>query len=326
MEKFKCIICNYSTSRRDNYLRHERTPKHKKKSAENVKQEVHKKIPSFFTCTSTAPQLHLKSTQNREYKCTYCKNIFTRSNSLSRHKKKCGDRKNMEIKIDKLTNKVKALTQKNKQNTSYYIKEMDHYKEEAKYFRYLFEEAGGMVKKSISSASFIQQKYVNGPPIKPLSIKDLKGLEQDKIKLANNILYTYRHDTIDKYIGDQIIATCLKRDPNQQYIWNTDSSRFTYMIRNVINKVSIWQVDKGGRETARYLIDPIMKEIKELMLNHYKNECQIKEDDNVERCVQLTKDSNTILNLIENINDKIINNKILKYITPPLTFRRDLIK
>ena len=68
-----------------------------------------------------------------------------------------------------------------------------------------------------------------------------------------------------------------------------------------------------------------MKEIKELMIDHYKTECQIKEGDDVETCIQLTKDSNTVLSIIENINDKVINNKILKYITPPLAFRRDLI-
>jgi hypothetical protein len=318
---YTCNKCNYSTKDNSNYRRHLKSKKHKNKSI--VIEE--KEFSLAPHCTPLAQILGKKILH-----CEYCNGKFSRQSSLARHilscSKKSSLKKEYDVKIIDLQNKLNLMSEKSKQNTTHYKRELNHYKEEAKYYRYLFEEAGGIVKKSMSSTAYIQQQYTDAPQIRPLSIKDLKGLEQDKVKLAHNILYTYRHDTIDRYIGDQIIATCLTEDPFRQFIWNTDSSRFTYMIKTVVNKVSIWQVDKGGRETARFLIDPIMKEIKELMINHYKTECQIKEGDNAEKCIQLTKDSNTVLSIIENINDRVINDKILKYITPPLAFRKDLIK
>jgi hypothetical protein len=312
-----CKVCDYKTKDNSNYNRHLKTKKHKKK--------VLREDEKILCRTYVVPKSYINKDLNNVI-CKYCKRKFSCSGSLARHINSCSSKmhieKEYEDKISLLNKKLQLITK----DKTYFNREMDHYKKEAEYYKYLFEEAGGIVKKSISSALYIQQNYVNAPIIKPLSIKDLKGLEQDKKKLINNILYTYRHDTIDRYIGDQIVATCLNEDPFKQYIWNTDSSRFTYMIRNVVNKVCLWKIDKGGRETAKYLIDPIMKEIKDLMLDHYKNECQIKDGDNAEKCIKLAQDSSTILSIIENINDKVINNKILKYITPPLTFRRNLIK
>jgi hypothetical protein len=328
---YECNFCNYITKDRSNLNKHFRSKKHIKNTQNKVNHGSTSTNTTSPNGTSLEPHWNQKSGEKtHKYECTYCNNIYSRANSLARHKKACGEKHTLkqqyETRIKELSTTVKLLKKDKNKNCKFFYKELDHYKEEAKYYRYLFEEAGGIVKKSISSASYIQQTYVNAPPIKPLSIKDLIGLEQDKKKLANNILYTYRHDTIDKYIGDQIIAICTKENPYKQFIWNTDSSRFTYMIRNVINKVSVWQIDKGGLSTSRYLIDPIMLEIKELMINHYKTECQIKDGDDAEKCIQITNDSNTILNIIENINDKIINNKILRYITPPFAFRKDLIK
>jgi hypothetical protein len=320
---YNCNCCSYNTKRQGNYLRHLKSKLHFKK----VKQDDKSKSIRLSYDSHTTPKLGIKPDI---FECKYCYRKFTRGNNLGRHQKYCKEKQNIEKEykgqINVLNGKVSILSQEKNREKTFLTNELNHYKEEVKYYRYLLEEAGGMVKKSISSATYIQQKYVNAPSIKPLSIKDLKGLEQDKVKLAHNILYTYRHDTIDRYIGDQIIAVCLTTNPYKQFIWNTDSSRFTYMIRTVVDKVSIWQVDKGGRETARFLIDPILNEIKQLMLDHYKTKCQIKEGDDAEKCIQIAKDSNTILDIIEHINDNVINDKILRYITPPLTFRKDLIK
>jgi hypothetical protein len=317
---YKCNVCKYETKRCGNYTRHLASNKHKNKSTTCDTQKI----------SPTTTVRHGARMSKQKQRCKYCRSLLSRVSSLNRHMKICVAKNNNDSsfkkEINTLNTKIEHLRKKNKSDKKFLTNEMKHYRAEAKYFKYLFEEAGCMVKKSISSVSYIQQKYVDAPNIKPLSIKDLKGLEQDKKKLATNILYTYRHDIIDRYIGDEIIAVCLKEDPYKQFIWNTDASRFTYMIRDVINKVAIWQVDKGGRKTTKYLIDPIMKEIKELMLDYYKTECQIKDGDDIDKCMQLTKDSHTVLDIIENINDKVINDKILRYITPPLTFRRNLIK
>jgi hypothetical protein len=316
---YKCDHCDYTTKDSSNYSKHKKTKRHNKNVIKSKTKNIHN--------TATTLSQYTKVDKFRFY-CEFCKVNFSRLDSLTRHSHTCLKKRQEELQLKnkELSWKMNFLKKEKKKEMKHLTKEVKHYKEEAKYYKYLFEEAGGIVKKSISSGAYIKQNYVDAPYIRPLTIKDLKGLEQDKKKLANNIMYTYRHDIIDKYIGDEIIAVCLSDDPYRQFIWNTDASRFTYMIRDVVNKVSIWQVDKGGRKTAKYLIDPIMKEIKELMIEYYKTECQIKDGDDVDRCVKLTEDSHTILNIIENINDKIINNKILKYITPPLMFRRNLIK
>ena len=72
-------------------------------------------------------------------------------------------------------------------------------------------------------------------------------------------------------MGDFIIKVYKKEKPSEQSIWNTDSSRLTYIIKDLINKKSSkWKIDKKGIKTKKFLIKPLLKHIKIILDDNQK--------------------------------------------------------
>ncbi len=204
-------------------------------------------------------------------------------------------------------------------------KESKHYKQETEYYKFLLTEAGGMVKNSISTLSCLVKNYNDAPAIKMITIADVPKLEKNKKKLAEEVISAFRHKTLDRYFGDLIIGVYKKSDPKEQSIWNTDSSRYTYLIKEPVkNKLSNWMVDKEGVNTKKYIINPLIVHTRKSLVIYLEKNCKVTETTSTFMCRVMLENSKTISAMLNDIDDGFIAKGVLKYITPHFKFNQKL--
>ena len=97
-------------------------------------------------------------------------------------------------------------------------KETDHYKEERNYYKRLLEEAGGLVKKSVSALTYSITNYDNAPSIKTIKVTNINEFNESDIKIAEDIISACKHKTLNKYLGDIIVKEYKKKKPKDQSI------------------------------------------------------------------------------------------------------------
>ena len=69
-KNFFCVKCDYTTSKKSDYLKHMKTKKHLRKT--HIARNANKKKSQFV-----------------EYQCNYCQKIYSHRSTLSRHQKTC---------------------------------------------------------------------------------------------------------------------------------------------------------------------------------------------------------------------------------------------
>lgn len=349
MSEFYCNKCMYSTSRQANYNRHIQSIKHHKKvSLETITRNMELTRshmdpngshmdpngshldPTWIPIESNSNTNIIKNnfqnnitkstndTIKRAHICTYCNCSFSGANNLSRHKKICSTKKitedAYETKFKEMQNKIESLE-----------KESKHFQEENKYHKRLLDEAGGLVKKSVSALTYIVHNYDSAPTIEMLDVEDLEDLEENNKKLIEDVISAYKHKTLDKYLGDSIIKLYKKENPKDQSIWSTDTNRLTYLIKELmVNDSSSWIIDKKGIKTKEYLIDPLLGHIKSLIISYQQNSINLSTNTvEIEYTIEISK---RILKLVADIDDGVVGNNLLKYISTHLFFSDKLLK
>ena len=212
-----------------------------------------------------------------------------------------------------------------KNETNKYKKESKYFQAENDYHKQMLNEAGGIVKKSVSAFTYIMHNYDSAPTIKMLDVNDLEDLEQNNKKLVEDVISAYKHKTLDKYLGDSIKILYKKDKPEDQSIWSTDTSRLTYLIKELmVNDSSNWIIDKKGIKTKEYLIKPLLAHIKELVIHYQKYSMNL--DTDAAGMEFILETNKRILKLVTDIDDEVVENNLLKYISPHLFFNDKLLK
>ena len=205
MDSFVCDICNYTTKKQGNYNRHIKSAKHlqKEQNGLNIDQGINYSKVLHPTSTLLPPYFHQKS-QNETYKkeniCKYCGRLFSRPDTLSKHINTC---KSKQIEDNELKDKIKELNSQLelfKNENKHYIEKVDYYKEETNYYKQMLREAGGLVKKSVSSLTYIVDNYSNAPALQIIKMEDIRTLEENEKKIVNYIISSYKHKTLGKYL------------------------------------------------------------------------------------------------------------------------------
>ena len=329
MDNFECKVCKYLTKYKKDYAKHTITKKHIQKVAltANDKFTDHSLNSDNLNAPQCTPNA-LKFTKNIQKNiCDYCNSSFTRSNSLMRHKNVCLKKKDEELKLKNLVKELNSQLELSRTENKYYINEMDHYKEETNYYKQMLREAGGLVKKSVSSLTYIVDHYENAPALQTITMGDIKILENDEKKFIEDIISAFKHKTLGKYLGSLIIKLYKKDDPKSQSIWNTDDSRLTYLIKELLNnKSSNWIIDKKGVKTTEYLIDPLLLHIKKLLISYQKNLIIPDLNQNSVEVEFILESSKKIIELTNDIDDGLISKEVLRYISCHLRFDGKLIK
>ena len=91
----------------------------------------------------------------------------------------------------------------------------------------------------------------------------------------------------------------------------------------MVNNSSNWIIDKKGTKTKEYLIDPLLKHIKVLVMDYQETMSMGKNICEMEYNTEINKQ---ILKLITDIDDEIVGNNLLKYISSHLFFNDKLLK
>ena len=329
MVNYKCKICNYSTKNKSDYTKHNNTKKHFEKvlqynninNSDNSDNCDSPKLPE-------TPQNSLHKSMEESYKCEFCDSIFSRFGNLTRHYKICTI-KNQEIERLKLLVEQCKKEKKDQEKLlnlklSQSEKERKHFEEESIYYKQMFKEAGSLVKKSVSVLTYVVEHYDNAPGIKMINWDDVKNTNGYDMAI-DDILSYYKHKTLGKFLGDLIIKIYKKDNPKDQSIWNTDTSRLTYLIKEFMeNKSSNWIVDKKGVKTTTYIIIPLLDYLKEMLIVYQENNVVVSKN-NAEMEMML-ENSKFLVELINDIDDGNLGREVLKYISTHLRFRDKLLE
>lgn len=286
MITFNCEYCNYTTNNKSNYNKHLKTTSH----INNVKNDNSKTSTNINVNYNTTKliknddKFNNTKIQNKveKYKCPKCNKILSSAPSLSRHKNKFCSSKNefqnndefkkqlsdiqtlLKIKEIKYENKLKLkeLETENKLK----MQELDT---ENKLKIEKLEAKVKLLKTYINSGKsnninnnvnitvikYAKENYPDAPALTKMD--DYACLENGEDEMVDAIINHQKNNNIHKYLGDFIIKYYKKDNQSDQSLWNTDVSRLSYIIKELVsNEKSVWTKDKEGVKTKKYIIDP----------------------------------------------------------------------
>ena len=319
MSEYKCDCCNYVSHDKFNYKRHQKSKKHAEK--------VHKQ-PYL---SRIYPVSIIGGETCSEFKCVFCAKLFVNSGNLSRHKQVCSERYKLvsdcKVQSTELTvqlNEVNIKLFEQSKLLDQQVKLLDQkdetisiLKSEVAHLKSIVNNAGSIIKSSISTMSFVIKNYKDAPALEPMKDYSSIRCDQDITGFVENLIYEYNHNKLHAHIGDFIIKNYKKDDPSQQSIWNSDTNRLTYLIRDIMNNNKIdWKVDKKGIKTTTFIIDPVLDYIDEQVRTYIENfdiDYDLDTARIAEQKMMKLKSGTGILTSIEN---KTLSEEILKYIAP----------
>ena len=117
-------------------------------------------------------------------------------------------------------------------------------------------------KKSYSAINYLMKFHSNAPIIKPLGHREVKMLDMREDNLMETLDYHDRKKTLHKFIGDFIVTVYKEEDIKLQSVWVSDSSRLTYIVRQLLNDEPKWVVDKTGRILLATVIKPFLEHLR----------------------------------------------------------------
>ncbi len=291
---YTCTFCNYTTTDSGNFSHHKKGKKHIEKV-----NKLHNSSNELQNNSKNPPE-PVKNIQNSkeeiELKCTYCNLTFTRIDNLTRHQnkrclnKKLEEQQNLhkkeinEVKIDSIL-REKELIQKQleeaKKEKEELKKEKDELKKEKEeekkkledqllYYRDVAYNTNKIENDSnMTNLNFINKHYADAPALEgPKNLHKLFNADKTAnpevyyAKLAQELGSHHRLNILHKVISDFIVKEYCKEDKSKQSVWNSDSSRLNYIIKECIQKDKIWIMDKNGKTLLDKVIKPILEYIK----------------------------------------------------------------
>lgn len=326
---YSCAVCNYETDDKCNFNRHLNSKKHtdNKMSKSNLK---------------------INSISKPELTCDFCNKKYTNIGSLSKHIKICGEKDVIEKRHSE---KLDHVNQLHMIEIAKYEKELQHLKDlydkeilhqteiikqkdetinvlntEVAHLKLIINNAGSIIKNSMSALSYAMKHYKDAPAIE--TIKDYSALKynQNDTEFIENLLVEYKNKLLPTYLGNFIVKNYKKNDPMKQSIWNSDTNRLTYVIKEIINNTKTdWQIDKKGIKTTNYIITPLLNYIEELLRSYVDNfdmSYNLYIPYEAEKKMLKLKYSTDILQSIE---DKVLHDEVLKYIASHFFINKNML-
>lgn len=222
MVLYECIICNFSTDKKTNYIRHTKTKKHKKKSNIDIGIENIKKKKNVN---------HVNQNVNRNYKCPNCNSCFTTRQAKSRHIKqnRCKINKDDSVSFTEykelMTNMMnKLLEQKDK-----YSRDMLEEKEKSNQMTLKLLESKGIVYNkqikdsfNVNNTNYVLQFYNYNDADSMNSIIEKFKLTKDEYVRAA-LTSTYQGALLEK--ADKVIIEPYMKIEEKRPIHTVDSYR-----------------------------------------------------------------------------------------------------
>lgn len=364
---YKCETCNYSTDRNFCYERHLSSNKHHEKVKEKMHETELKQIQN-----KNEPNVH-------SYKCNFCNQDYATPGSLARHKKACSEKNSLESKhqaeINKYKEKNRVLKKELEQIHDSYREKLEHahdlhnkdiihfketndlLKSDIARLQQNFNNAGHILKTSVSTNKHIMENYKTAPALsapndyskltydRPKKHEDDNPIVSDsedfktdedsddeldeerdltiaKNKFVEKLIYKQKKKILEDYLGKIIVRHYKKTDLEQQSLFNSDASRLTYIIRELFNDKKIdWTIDKKGIRTINCIIKPLLKHVDELIVEYIQKQTTIN--------MKTVKTSDLVNNfgnlelsnaILTSIRTNVLAEEVLKKITPYFYF------
>jgi hypothetical protein len=229
---------------------------------------------------------------------------------------------------------ITDVKQEIKKSNKEIIYKIDQVKEEIKEeITTEIREVKNVVNNAINRASclikILMDNYKTTPPLKKITdkecIKTLRLIYKIPLKRPNN--YLLEEELVRNYIQeifiDKITKTILElvnyKKPQTQPIYNTDSTRYNYVIKHTEDN---WNVDKAGVKFTEFVIKPLLNHINDLLQKYIKTNftnTKVYGKTAEEIRDHFTKYNNT-LNLCRDIENGKLVKPILKEISPYLRY------
>lgn len=342
MPKNYCDFCQYQATDKSNLNKHFKSRKHHDKVGANgtgSNETPMRLLLNNSKHSNLEPNCKDDPNKIKKYKCLLCDYATNKSANLTRHDKICS-RKEMnevknELKNSKNRNKlIKTKLESSENEIKHCRQETDHYKKEAEYYKMMLNEAGKMMHKSVRALTYVAMHYKDAPgltmiePEKALNLITDKG-ESNDTAVMQTLLTRFECGTFVEYIGNLIVNIYKKKDPTEQSVWNSDSTRLTYLIKEIISEnadlESYWKIDKRGHTVQKYLIEPLLKKIAQMLIDHQllilKTKVEKHPEGNYDSDEEDIIDSHkATTGLIKKITKGSLSKKILKYISAELQY------
>ena len=311
--KYNCSVCIYETNDRSSWYNHNISKKHIK-LIENAKNKH-----------SDQQNLNLI---NKDHEVELLKE---RLRAMENEKKAAENERNIyKLQLEE----VKKQHEKELENTiTLYEKRVEHVSKQVRilenqtqFQEQLINSAGGIIKKSMNTLSYLLLNYSNAPHINKLD--DYSIISKDMDDLITNITFYYDKNKLDKYIVDFIIKQYKKNEPENQSLWSSDTDRLNYFICEIMKKQDNkkqWILDKKGIKMTNCIIKPLLDYIAEINSNYIiKKNKEIEDREHTDEGLKILKE----MQILASVNSDIRNNKlsasINKYIAPHFYFDKQL--
>ena len=268
--------------------------------------------------------------KDKIHRCNYCSAEFDTQAGMLRHQNKCKndeiaqlkmqlemllEQKKKDDEITQLQNKLQ-LEQKDKMVLE---AKLESKEEIIEILKNQSNTTNTIATKSVSALTYLATKHKNAPPLKQVKYEDAKKLlECDKDDdLTKKILGKYGIGRLDEFIGDIIVNHYKKDNPEEQSIWNSDASRLTFLIKDIVGKKSEWIKDKKGMKLRELVIKPILSLVEKLVKDWQTEQEYISIDDlDREQMDDRMSDTTNAIGVLKDIASNKLGEDISKNLSP----------
>ena len=271
-----------------------------------------------------------------EYKCNVCDIICKKKDHYNKHINTKKHKNNLDNCIERLkekNNEIERIKLENKNETEK-LKVIIESKDELinKFtnnpsINYYINNNNNNCNNSNNNTNiknnqnYLSCYYPNNPPLNKLEdysvIKDSKYSESD---FVGELCSYYSRKQLASYLGKFLIKKYKKDDLSKQSLFNTDLSRYSFLISKYDQEIDSidWIRDGVGNDVTRIIIDPLLDYIKSIVKRQHVKYC--KEVKNDPKKLNLMTNSFDIINDINREHN--LRKGILAYISPYLVLSK----
>lgn len=330
---YNCHDCDYTTDDRGSWAKHLKTKKHLKKTIyEESESELLLKNENKFLIE----KIKMLETQLEDKIKMFESQLEDKNKQLIENKKELDHIKKQfeETKFD-LDKQIKLQFEETKSKLTETEKKLDKQielrfdsmRDENIYKSQMINEAGTIVKESMSTLNYVIKNYPDAPPLEKITNYDF--ILNNKEKFIKEIIYQNRKKLLDEYLGKILITIYKKSDPKAQSLWSSDISRLNYVVKekyspkSKLNKiVSKWTNDKNGIKLKENVIRPFLNTIRnvgeEYIRNNVYNDDDYDSDDSIDTDESTESDQdikNRNMLEVASINSSILDQSLEKNIS-----------
>jgi hypothetical protein len=325
--EYTCNMCRYKTLDKRNFWKHRKRMHIDKK--DQCDDNSYKSVLGAPNSTNLV-QIGASNGTRTDFMCEICAKSFSRSYTLKRHQEdgRCKGKRGMVTEYKEILEQKKELEVKMmmmEYETKLKIKETElSAAERADKEKSAFIMSGKVGEKhyhnKMSVKTFIEMNYPNAPPLEELNLDKMLTLgdEEKGTELVNVLIYHHSDNRLAKYLGGFLVKNYRKTNPSEQSVWTSDTSRLTYVIRELLsNNKAIWNPDKKGVKTKESIIIPMLDHVKLQIGEYVRKYTKIaNRSDDFNEQMKLYDNMNKAYQIEIDIDTGNLADNIIKYIAP----------